>query len=112
LENRSRKTGVPQRPPESDPPISPPTGPATGSFNGIHPKNNSLAALLNADAPVLAGSAVLPDLQRFTETRTNQSLALPAVANGLGVKLEFRLTSSASLNFKGFYTDDVQVTAN
>lgn len=70
--------------------------------------------LLNAsdDSP-LAGGAVATDLEGITETWTSESLALPAVANGLEVKIEFRFESDSDTDvFAGFYIDDVEVVAN
>ena len=39
------------------------------------------------------------------------SIPLPAVANGLSVKLEFGFFSNANDHFAGFYIDDVVVKA-
>lgn len=47
-----------------------------------------------------------------TTSWSEQSVALPAAANGLEVKLEFRFTSNADENWGGFYIDDIVVTAN
>jgi hypothetical protein len=72
----------------------------------------SIRLLNAADDSVLAGGDVATDLQGISETWTSQSLPLPAAANGLSVKLEFRFTSNASSQFAGFYIDDLVVTAN
>ena len=70
--------------------------------------------LLNAgDNSVLAGGEVAVGLEGATETWSSQSLALPAAANGLSVKLEFRFVSDADGDlWFGFYIDDVVVTPN
>jgi hypothetical protein len=69
--------------------------------------------LLNAsDNTPLAGGDVLADIQGIAEEWVSQSLALPAAANGLEVKLEFRFESDANTDvFTGFYIDDVVVEA-
>jgi hypothetical protein len=70
--------------------------------------------LLNAgDDTVLAGGDVATGLEGILETWTNESIPLPAVANGLSVKLEFRFVSDADAEaFAGFYIDDVEVIAD
>lgn len=68
--------------------------------------------LLNAgDDSVLAGGDVAIGLEGITETWTRETLPLPAAANGLNVKLEFRFESdSDGETFAGFYIDDLTVT--
>lgn len=71
--------------------------------------------LLNAaDDTPLAGGDVATGLQGVSETwLMNQSLPLPAAANGLEVKIEFAFESDAdNENYAGFYIDDVVVTGN
>lgn len=70
----------------------------------------SIRLLNAADNTPLVGGEVAPDLQGITELWSNRSLALPAAANGLEVKLEFRFESDADSDvFAGFYIDDVLV---
>lgn len=78
---------------------------AGGDFGSIR--------LLNAsDNSPLAGGEVVADIQGISEEWTNESLTLPAAANGLEVKLEFRFQSDADSEvFSGFYIDDVVVEA-
>jgi hypothetical protein len=67
--------------------------------------------LLNAgDDSILIGGDVATGLEGITESWTSESIALPAVANGLSVKLEFRFESDDADAFAGFYIDDVVVT--
>jgi hypothetical protein len=69
--------------------------------------------LLNAgDNSVLVGGDVALNLEGFTEEWTEESILLPAVANGLDVKLEFRFVSDDDAEaFAGFYIDDVRILA-
>ena len=41
-----------------------------------------------------------------------ETYPIPAAANGLDIKIEFRLTTDANTQFSGFYVDDVVVEAN
>jgi hypothetical protein len=70
--------------------------------------------LLNAsDDTPLAGGEVATGLEGFTEAWSEESLPLPAAANGLEVKLEFRFESDDDTDvFAGFYIDDVTVVPN
>ena len=70
--------------------------------------------LLDAsDDSVLPGGDVAADIEGILTTWSTETLPLPAVANGLSVKLEFRFESDATGDlFSGFYIDDVVVTAN
>ena len=72
----------------------------------------SIRLLNAADDSILAGGDVATGLEGITEAWSAQSLPLPAAANGLEVKLEFRFTSDTDVEtFAGFYIDDVVVTA-
>ena len=70
--------------------------------------------LLNAgDNSVLGGGDVATSLEGITEAWSSETLPLPAAANGLSVKLEFRFESDGDGEvFAGFYIDDVVVTGN
>jgi hypothetical protein len=98
-----------------------PAGGATLNFNLYidteSPPSGDVGSirLLNAaDNSVLAGGTVTAtDLEGVTEEWSAQSLALPAAANGLEVKIEFLFSSDADTElFAGFYIDDVLVEAN
>jgi hypothetical protein len=69
--------------------------------------------LLNAaDDTPLAGGVVIADIQGISMQWSSESQVLPAAANGLAVKLEFRFESNADSDvFAGFYIDDVSVEA-
>lgn len=69
--------------------------------------------LLNAaDDTPLAGGVVIADIQGTSMLWSSESLTLPAAANGLAVKLEFRFESDADAEvYAGFYIDEVLVTA-
>jgi hypothetical protein len=65
--------------------------------------------LLDADGNFLAD--VVTGIEGVTTNWSEVSVDLPAAAEGLEVKLEFRFTSNESGNWGGFYIDDVVVTA-
>jgi hypothetical protein len=69
----------------------------------------SIRVLNAADDSFLAD--VVTNIEGITTTWSPQSIDLPAAANGLSVKLEFRFASDAGENWGGFYVDDVMVTA-
>jgi hypothetical protein len=69
----------------------------------------SIRVLNAADNSFLAN--VVTNIEGTTPTWSQQSIDLPAAANGREVKLEFRFTSNAEGNWGGFYIDDVAVTA-
>lgn len=78
----------------------------------VVPSNDSGSIrLLNAaDNSVLADIAT--GITGTTEAWSQQTVDLPAAANGVAVKIEFRFTSDAVEHWGGFYIDDVLVTAN
>jgi hypothetical protein len=70
----------------------------------------SIRLLNAADNTPLLGGDVSADIQGISELWSSKSLPLPAAANGLEVKLEFRFESDADADvFAGFYIDDVVV---
>jgi hypothetical protein len=97
-----------------------PAGGATLSFSQYidteAPTSGDLGSIRLLDAvndSVLAGGDIAMNLEGITVSWTDESLALPAAANGLSVKIEFRFESDADVDvWSGFYIDDVVVTAN
>jgi hypothetical protein len=69
--------------------------------------------LLNAgDNSVLTGGDLATNLEGNLQQWTNQSIALPTVANGLSVKIEFFFESDEDAELaSGFYIDDIEVLA-
>ncbi len=67
--------------------------------------------LLNAnDDSILAGGDLATNLEGNLQQWTSQSIALPAVANGLSVKIEFLFASDEDAEVaSGFYIDDIEV---
>ena len=99
------------------------TVPATGAtlsfrqyidtdLTGVPADVGSIRLLNAGDGSPLAGGDVTTNIEGATEQWSRESIALPAAANGLNVKLEFRFVSNASNEFAGFYIDDVVVTGN
>ena len=73
----------------------------------------SIRLLNAADNTPLTGGGVTGNLEGVSGTWTNQSIILPAAANGLQVKIEFLFQSDDDgQNFAGFHIDDVVVTVN